>query len=67
MKNVHKNDARKVDQKTLHSLRDQAIELRENGISNLEPVGINRCIGSIEWMLALYVKSAEKKGQSHLW
>ena len=37
---LDKNDARKVDSKTLQYLRDRAIKLRESGISNLETAAI---------------------------
>lgn len=40
MNNIEKNDARKVDRKTLQYLRDRAISLRESGISNIETAQI---------------------------
>ena len=40
MEKLDKNDARKVDLKTLQYLRDRAIKLRESGISNLETAAI---------------------------
>ena len=38
MEKLAKNDARKVDSKTLQYLRDRAIKLRESGVSNIETV-----------------------------
>ena len=40
MEKIDKNDARKVDSKTLQYLRDRAIKLRESGISNIETATI---------------------------
>ena len=37
---LEKNDARKVDSKTLQYLRDRAIKLRESGVSNIETAQI---------------------------
>ena len=40
MEKIDKNDARKVDSKTLQYLRDRTIKLRESGISNIETATI---------------------------
>ena len=40
MEKLDKNDARKVDSKTLQYLRDRAIKLRESGVSNIETASI---------------------------
>ena len=40
MEKLDKNDARKVDSKTLQYLRDRAIKLRESGVSNIETSSI---------------------------
>ncbi|MGE3593520.1 MAG: transposase, partial [Arcobacter sp.] len=40
MEKINKNDARKVDSKTLQYLRDRTIKLRESGISNIETATI---------------------------
>src|SRR5574344_1918442 len=40
MEKLDKNDARKLDSKTLQYLRDRAIKLRESGVSNIETASI---------------------------
>ena len=58
---LEKNDARKVDSKTLQYLRDRAIVLRENGVSNIETaqiLGLSK-ITTSKWY-SKYKKDGEK-------
>ena len=66
-KNLHiiKNDARKVDSKTLQYLRDRAIKLRESGVSNIETasiLGLSK-ITTSRWY-SKYKKDGEKAKNS---
>lgn len=58
---LEKNDARKVDSKTLQYLRNRAIVLRENGVSNIETaqiLGLSK-ITTSKWY-SKYKKDGEK-------
>ena len=60
---LEKNDARKVDSKTLQYLRDRAIKLRESGISNLETAAI---LGLSKITTSRWYSKYKKDGQKAL-
>ena len=63
MEKLEKNDARKVDSKTLQYLRNRAIVLRENGISNIETAKI---LGLSKITTSRWYSKYKKDGQQGL-
>jgi transposase len=63
MKTLEKNDARKVDKKTLQYLRDRAITLRESGISNIETAKI---LGVSKTTTSRWYSKCKKEGKRAL-
>lgn len=63
MEKLDKNDARKVDSKTLQYLRDRAIKLRESGVSNIETSSI---LGLSKITTSRWYSKYKKDGQKAL-
>lgn len=63
MENLKKNDARKVDSKTLQYLRDRAIQMRENGVSNIDTAKI---LGVSTITTSRWYSKYKKNGQKAL-
>src|SRR5574344_1281526 len=63
MEKLDKNDARKVDSKTLQYLRDRAIKLRESGVSNIETASI---LGLSKITTSRWYSKHKKDGQKAL-
>ena len=63
MEKLDKNDARKVDSKTLQYLRDRAIKLRESGVSNIETASI---LGLSKITTSRWYSKYKKDGQKAL-
>ena len=63
MEKLDKNDARKVDSKTLQYLRNRAIQLRESGVSNIETALI---LGLSKITTSRWYSKYKKDGQKAL-